>query len=67
VLTGVKDRLISSRLSAELAAGIPGAELIAVAGAGHALILEQPELVTEAITGLMAKALAGAGKRRRLA
>src|SRR5579859_478131 len=40
VMVGEKDRLIAPRLGIELAAGIPGAQLIWVSGAGHALILE---------------------------
>ena len=36
VLTGEKDRLISPSLGVELAAQIPGAELVRVPGAGHA-------------------------------
>jgi pimeloyl-ACP methyl ester carboxylesterase len=67
VLTGARDRLISTRLTAELAAQIPGARLITVPEAGHALILEQPVIVTDAIEDLMAKALTGAAQRRRLA
>ncbi len=67
VLTGARDRLISPQLTAELAEMIPGAELITVPGAGHALILEQPAIVTGAIIELMDKALAEAAGRRRLA
>jgi pimeloyl-ACP methyl ester carboxylesterase len=67
VLTGAKDRLISSKLTAELAAQIPGATLITLPEAGHALQLEQPVIVTDAIEDLMAKALSGAEQRRRLA
>jgi pimeloyl-ACP methyl ester carboxylesterase len=47
----------------ELAAEIPGAELVLVPGAGHALILEDPEVVTEAITRLTARAEDGRGAR----
>jgi pimeloyl-ACP methyl ester carboxylesterase len=65
VLTGDRDRLISSRLAAELAAGIPGADLILVPGAGHVLILERPEVVNEAITALLAKALGRADSQPR--
>jgi pimeloyl-ACP methyl ester carboxylesterase len=49
VLIGDRDRLISPRRSAAMAAAIPGAELILVPGAGHLVILERPEVVTEAI------------------
>ena len=58
VIVGEKDRLIAARLGLELAAQIPGAQLVWVPGAGHALILEQPELVNRAITGLLARVAA---------
>jgi pimeloyl-ACP methyl ester carboxylesterase len=62
-LTGDKDRLVSPSLGLELAEAIPGAELVWVPGAGHALILEAPEVVNEAITGLIARVDAGAAAR----
>jgi pimeloyl-ACP methyl ester carboxylesterase len=55
VMTGDKDRLVSPSLGLELAEAIPSAELVCVPGAGHALILEAPEVVNEAITGLIAR------------
>jgi pimeloyl-ACP methyl ester carboxylesterase len=67
VLAGEKDRLISPSLGVELAAEIPGAELVLVPGAGHALILEDPEVVNEAITRLVARAVDGHGARERSA
>jgi pimeloyl-ACP methyl ester carboxylesterase len=59
VIVGEKDRLIAARLGLELAAQIPGAQLVWVPGAGHALILERPELVNRAIIGLLARVTAG--------
>jgi pimeloyl-ACP methyl ester carboxylesterase len=53
VIVGDRDRVISARRSGELAAHIPGAELVQVTGAGHLVILEQPEAVNEAITALL--------------
>jgi pimeloyl-ACP methyl ester carboxylesterase len=67
VLAGEKDRLISPALGLELAAEIPGAELVLVPGAGHALILEDPEVVNAAITRLIARARDGHGARERSA
>ncbi len=67
VVAGDKDRLISPSLGVELAAEIPGAELVLVPGAGHALILEDPEVVTGAITRLIARAEDGRGARERSA
>jgi pimeloyl-ACP methyl ester carboxylesterase len=56
VITGTRDRLISTKLTQETAASIPGAELIVVPGAGHLVILERPEIITEAISGLLSPA-----------
>jgi pimeloyl-ACP methyl ester carboxylesterase len=56
VLIGDRDRMVAPRLAGELAAGIPGADLVLVPGAGHLLIMERPGLVTGAITDLLARA-----------
>ena len=58
VITGDRDRLIPPRLGAELAAGIPGARIAMVEGAGHALMLERPEVVDDAIRSLLAEVAA---------
>jgi pimeloyl-ACP methyl ester carboxylesterase len=65
VLIGDRDRLVAPRLAADLAAGIPGAELITVAGAGHVLILERPDIVTDVITGLLDRVLPRSGSQPR--
>jgi pimeloyl-ACP methyl ester carboxylesterase len=59
VVVGEKDRLIAARLGIELAAEIPGAQLVWVPGAGHALILERPDVVNRAITELLARVAGG--------
>lgn len=59
VITGEKDRLIAPKLGLELAGQIPGAQFIWVPGAGHALPLERPGLVTDAIASLAAQVAAG--------
>jgi pimeloyl-ACP methyl ester carboxylesterase len=59
VLVGEKDRLIAPRLGIELAMDIPGSHLVWVPGGGHALILERPELVNEAITSLLDQVMGG--------
>jgi len=64
VLVGEKDRLISPRLGIELAMDIPGSQLIWVPGGGHALILERPGLVNEAITAMLTQVGAGGGLPR---
>jgi len=53
VITGEHDRLIPAARSAELAAAIPGARLVLVPGAGHAVLLERPGAVTDEITDLL--------------
>jgi pimeloyl-ACP methyl ester carboxylesterase len=53
VMTGVQDRLIPAAKAVALAAAIPGARLVQVPGAGHAIILEQPEAVTTEIADLV--------------
>jgi len=63
VIVAEKDRLIAPRLGIELAAGIPGARLVWVAGAGHAVILERPDEVSRAINELLAR-VAGGGLSR---
>jgi pimeloyl-ACP methyl ester carboxylesterase len=67
VITGESDRLIPPRLSDELAAGIPGAQLVRVPGAGHVVILERPGAVNNAITRLLARTAAGTEQRGRSA
>jgi pimeloyl-ACP methyl ester carboxylesterase len=67
VVTGDSDRLIAPRLGEELAAAIPGAELVRVPGAGHVLILERPDVVNDAIIRLLTRGAAGAKPRGRSA
>jgi pimeloyl-ACP methyl ester carboxylesterase len=64
VIVGEKDRLISARLGIELAMGIPGSQLVWVPGAGHALVLERPGLVTEAVSAMVARVAAAGGLPR---
>jgi pimeloyl-ACP methyl ester carboxylesterase len=65
VLAGADDRLIPVGQAADLAAAIPGAALVVVPEAGHMVILERPEAVTEEIADLAAAALDEAATRRR--
>jgi len=64
VLTGEEDKLIPPEQTAALAAAIPGAALVRVPEAGHMVILEQPEIVTEEIADLAALALDETAIRR---
>lgn len=49
VLVGAEDRTLPLSRSRTIARGIPGAELVEIAGAGHLATLDQPEAVTEAM------------------
>jgi pimeloyl-ACP methyl ester carboxylesterase len=60
VLTGEKDRMIPPEHSDLLAEHLDGAvEHVVVPGAGHMVLLEKPEVVTEALTRLIRRATAG--------
>jgi pimeloyl-ACP methyl ester carboxylesterase len=56
VLAGDKDLLTPSAHSAEIAEKLPGAELVLVPGAGHLVLMEQPELVNAALARAIAQA-----------
>jgi pimeloyl-ACP methyl ester carboxylesterase len=51
VLVGDADQLTPPERAQEIAAGIPGAELVVVPECGHLSTLERPELVTRALCG----------------
>ncbi|HXW87802.1 MAG TPA: alpha/beta hydrolase [Streptosporangiaceae bacterium] len=53
VITGARDRLVPAVQTEALAAAIPGARLVEVPGAGHAIILEQPDAITQEIIELI--------------
>lgn len=57
VLTGSRDRLVDPALSDAIASEIRDAKLVRIRGAGHAVILERPEEVNEAIADLVTLAL----------
>jgi pimeloyl-ACP methyl ester carboxylesterase len=59
VVTGERDRLVPPDQSDELAEGIRGSQLVRVPGAGHAILLEQPGAVNDAIRGLIERSAAG--------
>ena len=58
VIAAERDRLVSLAASEELAEQIPGAELVRVPGAGHAVILERPLLVNRVISKLVVRSVA---------
>jgi pimeloyl-ACP methyl ester carboxylesterase len=63
ILVGAEDRLIPPRRTEELAAEVPRARVVVVPGAGHAIILERPDIVTEEISDLTAIAVDAARSR----
>ena len=54
VLVGTRDTLTPLRAGRQLAAGIPGAELEVIQGAGHMLPLEAPERIVAAVRSVAA-------------
>jgi len=55
VLVGREDILVPVKLSEELAAGIPNAELVVLEGGGHAFSLEIPDKFNQAVLDFLAK------------
>jgi pimeloyl-ACP methyl ester carboxylesterase len=64
VLVGERDRLTPPPCARSIADALPGAELTVCPGAGHMLMLERPDLVTNALTGVVAQAV-GLAQRGR--
>jgi pimeloyl-ACP methyl ester carboxylesterase len=58
IVTGERDRMVPPERSDELAAEIRRSGLVRVPDAGHAVLLERPEAVNDAITGLLARSVA---------
>jgi 3-oxoadipate enol-lactonase len=56
VVCGSEDALKPPRFSREIAAGIEGAELVIIEGAGHAVVIEKPDAVNEVLLRFLAKA-----------
>ena len=53
VIAGEKDVLKPPRYSRIIADGIKDSELLVIPGAGHAVVLEQPELINQKVTGFI--------------
>jgi pimeloyl-ACP methyl ester carboxylesterase len=64
VLTGDKDMLIPPEHSELLVARLPDAEFVVVPDAGHMVLLEKPDEVSEALTGLLRRVGASAPAAR---
>jgi pimeloyl-ACP methyl ester carboxylesterase len=56
VLTGDKDKLIPKEHSERIVELLPDAEFVVVPDAGHLVLLEKPDEVTSALTGLLRRA-----------
>lgn len=54
VISGTADQMTPPKYAAFLAEKIPGARLAMIEGAGHMVMLEQPELVTQHVTEFLA-------------
>jgi len=59
VLVGERDALTPPADSEAMAATIPGARLVTIAGAGHLAPMERPKAVSQALDEFFAAALAG--------
>lgn len=58
VISGAEDRRVPPPLQAEIAAGVPGAELLAIPRCGHVAPLERPDAVTAALRRWLARCAA---------
>jgi len=63
VVAAERDRMVPPEHGEELVRQIPGSTLVQVPGAGHAVILERPDVVNDVIGGLIARTADG-GQRR---
>lgn len=67
VLSGDADRLLPFEHAERIAGSLPDAELVRVAGAGHMVMLEQPDPVNAYLTGLVQRCAPAKRRRRRSA
>jgi pimeloyl-ACP methyl ester carboxylesterase len=63
VLTGEKDKMIPMAHSELIVERLPESEFVVVPDAGHLVLLEKPDAVTEALTALLRRVGAGAPAR----
>jgi pimeloyl-ACP methyl ester carboxylesterase len=66
VLSGDQDKLTPFPHAERIAAELPAATLVRAPGAGHMVMLEQPELVTGELITLVRACAAGPGVARRI-
>lgn len=55
VIGGTEDRMVAPRQAEFLHAHLPGADLVWIEGAGHMVMLEQPQAVNQAIRDFLAR------------
>jgi pimeloyl-ACP methyl ester carboxylesterase len=65
VLVGARDRLTPPPCAESIAAALPGSDLTVCPGAGHMLLLEQPEAVSAALTAITERAAASTTAERK--
>jgi pimeloyl-ACP methyl ester carboxylesterase len=53
VMTGGAERLTPAPHGSAIADAVPGSELVEIPAAGHVLMLEFPDLVTDVLRGLL--------------
>ncbi len=56
VLATPEDRIFAPHFSADVAAGIPGAQLVEIPGSGHCPMIETPQAFAEVVTGFLQEA-----------
>ncbi|HEY4003893.1 MAG TPA: alpha/beta hydrolase [Pseudonocardia sp.] len=66
VLSGEADRIIPPRHAEVVAARLPDAVVVRLPGVGHMAMLERPDVVDEAVTGLISEVAPPIGLLRRL-
>ncbi|MBV9292343.1 MAG: alpha/beta hydrolase [Frankiales bacterium] len=64
IVCGDRDRLTPPHNSQEMADALPDAELVMVRGAGHMVMLEQPNTVNEALRRLIGRVASGRSRPR---
>jgi pimeloyl-ACP methyl ester carboxylesterase len=65
VLSGDEDRLTPFSHAERIATELPNATLVRAAGAGHMVMLEQPDLVTGDLVALLRDSAGGGATARR--
>lgn len=65
VLTGSRDKQTPVDHSGDIAAAVPGAELVVVPGAGHLVMLERPDEVNARLLALVRRATSASDPGRR--